>query len=69
MAKQDDANFGKLATLGLEVAAGAGLGALIGHWIDRKWNSDPWGVMIGTLLGCAAGVYLLIKGAINADRR
>jgi F0F1-type ATP synthase assembly protein I len=68
MAKQDDSNLGKLASLGLEIGAGAGLGALLGIWIDRKWHSGPWGVLIGTFLGIAAGMYLLIKEAIKANK-
>src|ERR1700685_1524428 len=43
MAKQDDSNLGKLASLGLEIGVGAALGAVIGIWVDRKLHSDPWG--------------------------
>ena len=68
MAKQDETNWGRLAGLGLEIGIGAALGAVAGSWIDRKWNSAPWGVLIGTLLGLSAGVYLLIKEAISANK-
>jgi ATP synthase protein I len=68
MSKQDDSNLGKLATLGLEIGVGAGLGAVAGIWVDRKWNSGPWGVVIGTLLGIASGMYLLIKEAIKTNK-
>jgi F0F1-type ATP synthase assembly protein I len=64
----DDSKRGRMAVVGLEIAAGAGLGAAIGTWIDRKWHSDPWGVLIGTFLGIAAGMYLLIKEAINTNK-
>ncbi|MGD0389059.1 MAG: AtpZ/AtpI family protein [Tepidisphaeraceae bacterium] len=68
MAKQDDSKWVRLAGLGTEIAVGAGLGALVGTWIDRKLHCDPWGVLIGTLLGISAGMYLLIKEAINANK-
>ncbi len=68
MPKNDDANWGKLAAMGMEVAVGVGLGALIGSWIDHKRHSDPWGVLIGTGLGFAAGMYMLIKDAIRANK-
>jgi len=73
MAKQDDpqrdeSNLGKFATLGLEIGAGAFLGALLGIWIDRKWHTAPWGVLIGMLLGIGSGMYLLIKEAIKANK-
>ena len=64
----DESHFGKFATVGLEIAVGAGLGALIGTWLDRKWHSDPWGVVIGTFIGIAAGMYLLIKEANKANK-
>ena len=66
--RPDESHFGKFATVGLEIAVGAGLGALIGTWLDRKWHSDPWGVVIGTFIGIAAGMYLLIKEANKANK-
>jgi F0F1-type ATP synthase assembly protein I len=64
----DGSNLGKLATLGLEIGVGAGLGALLGIWIDRKWHSAPWGVLLGTFLGISSGMYLLIKEAVKANK-
>jgi F0F1-type ATP synthase assembly protein I len=63
-----DSNWGKYLGLGLEIGVGAGLGYAVGTWLDRKCQSAPWGVSIGTLLGVAAGMYLLIKEAIRANR-
>jgi ATP synthase protein I len=68
MPKQDDTGWPKYATLGLEVAVGVGLGMLIGYWIDKKWHTDPWGILIGAGLGFAAGMYLLIKEAIKVNK-
>jgi F0F1-type ATP synthase assembly protein I len=68
MPKQDDFNLGKFASLGLELGAGTGLGAVIGLWVDRKFHSDPWGLLIGIILGFSSGMYLLIKAAINANK-
>jgi len=68
MAKQDDTNYRQLTTVGLEIAAGAGLGAAIGYWVDRRWQCGPWGVLIGTCLGIAAGMYLLIKEALKTNK-
>ena len=65
---RDDSHFGKLATVGMEIAVGAGLGALVGSWIDRKWHCGPWGVLLGTFIGIAAGMYLLIKEGIKANK-
>ena len=61
-------DWGKYLGLGLEIGIGAGLGYAIGSWLDRRYHSAPWCVTIGTLLGVAAGMYLLIKEAIRANR-
>jgi F0F1-type ATP synthase assembly protein I len=63
-----DPNWGKLAAVGLELAVGVGLGAVIGTWIDRKYKTDPWGILIGTGIGFAAGMYLLVKAALAANK-
>lgn len=68
MASKDDNGWGRFASVGLEIAVGAGLGAVVGTWIDHRWHSDPWGVLLGTLLGLFAGMYLVIKDAIRANK-
>jgi F0F1-type ATP synthase assembly protein I len=68
MPKQDQNSWMKLAGAGMEIAVGLGLGAVIGNWIDRKYQSAPWGVLIGAGLGFAAGMYLLIKATIGANK-
>ena len=59
--KDDRSGWGKGLNYGIEIAAGIGLGALIGFWLDRRFGSSPWFLLGGLLLGCASGMYLLIK--------
>lgn len=68
MPKQDASNWARVFGLGLEIAVGIGLGVFVGTWFDRKYHSDPWGVLIGAILGLAGGTYLLIKEAIRANK-
>jgi len=37
-----------------------GLGA-VGYFIDRKWGSEPYGLLVGALLGVAVGMWELYK--------
>ncbi|MGA3067840.1 MAG: AtpZ/AtpI family protein [Tepidisphaeraceae bacterium] len=68
MPKQDDSNWPKFAAVGLEIAAGVALGAFVGYWLDTKFHSNPWGVLIGSALGFASGLYLFIKEALKANK-
>lgn len=65
----DDRNWGRFASSGLELAAGIGLGAAVGAWIDKKRNvGTPWGLVIGCSVGFVAGMYLLIKNGIKSNK-
>jgi hypothetical protein len=68
MASDPDPSWGRFAGIGLQVAAGAGLGALVGMWLDRKYGWAPWGVTVGVMIGVVAGLYLLIKDAIKMNK-
>jgi len=37
------------------------LATFAGVWVDGRYGSDPWGALIGALLGVAVGTYNLIK--------
>ncbi|MGD1277840.1 MAG: AtpZ/AtpI family protein [Tepidisphaeraceae bacterium] len=68
MPKEDQPDWGSLATAGLDVGVGVGLGVVIGVWIDRKFHCGPWATLIGTVLGLAGGIYLMIKELMRASR-
>jgi F0F1-type ATP synthase assembly protein I len=68
MAKQPEQNWGHFLGLGLNVAVGVGLGALIGWWLDKRYGWSPKGMTIGALVGLAGGMYLLLKEAMKANK-
>ena len=68
MPRDDDVNWGHLAGIGLQVAVGVFLGLIVGRWLDRRYHWDPWGALIGAMLGLASGLYLLIKDAIKINK-
>jgi len=53
---------------GLELAgATAGL-ALAGYWLDGKFGTDPWGMLVGVFIGIIGGLYNLVKDSIRAQK-
>jgi ATP synthase protein I len=54
--------------VGLELAgATAGL-ALVGYWIDGKFGTSPWGILIGVFVGIGGGLYNMVKESLAAAR-
>lgn len=43
--------LGGVGSIGFVMAAGALLGWWGGTWADRHWGTEPWGLVIGLLLG------------------
>jgi F0F1-type ATP synthase assembly protein I len=52
--------------LGLELAGAVALFTLLGWWIDGRFGTAPWGVLIGALLGMAGGMFNLVREAMRA---
>jgi F0F1-type ATP synthase assembly protein I len=47
--------------LGFEFAGVIGLMFYLGYLADRRWGTDPWGLLIGGAVGLTAGIYHLAK--------
>ena len=55
----------RLAGLGVELAA-AVLGAcLIGYWIDRRFETGPWALLICAIIGVVGGLYNMLRQALQ----
>jgi len=46
--------LGYLSTVGLSMALSIGIGAVVGHYLDKKFNTDPWLFFVFLGLGIAA---------------
>jgi F0F1-type ATP synthase assembly protein I len=58
-------DLAKAASLGVEMAIPVFLGAGIGYWLDQRWQSKPWLMVAGVVLGAAAGFWTAYKFAVN----
>jgi hypothetical protein len=44
------------------------LPALLGHWLDGRWGTEPWLVSCGAVLGFAVAMWHLINLAGTSRR-
>lgn len=63
----DAVGWGSWATAGFEFGACVVLFFLGGKWLDGRLSTAPWLTLVGTLLGVAAGMYLLIRTALRGQ--
>ena len=50
-----------LLSVGTVLVAGIVLGWFAGRWLDRRAGTEPWGVVIGVVLGSVAGFVELFR--------
>ncbi len=55
--------------IGIEFAAAVAGFALVGLWIDRHYDTAPWGVVIGAALGLVGGTYNLVRESLAAFKQ
>ena len=58
-----------LAGLGMELAAAVIGFTLLGLWIDRRWETAPWAVVICASIGFVGGMYNFVLSAQKAARK
>ena len=57
----EETNYYNYIQIGLELAAGVGLGFWAGYRLDVKFGSAPWLMLAGAAAGLSAGFYLVIR--------
>ncbi len=60
--------FGRFGSIGIEMGLSVGLGYLIGHWLDGRFQSAPWLTLVFVLFGVVAGFRSLWRLARRAQR-
>lgn len=67
MAKQPVDRW-RYATSGLELVGILLVCIAIGYWIDHEAGSEPWGVLIGAVIGIVGGLFRFIWDAMRDQR-
>ena len=47
----------QITTIGFEMV----LPAVGGYWLDRRWGTDPWLLIVGVILGFVISMYHLLQ--------
>ena len=62
--------FGIYGGVGMQLALSVAGGLLLGHYLDKRWDTQPWLALIGITLGSVGGFYNLVRILIwNQKRR
>jgi len=64
--KKSMKTLGYLSTVGIAMALSIAIGALLGYYVDNKFDTGPWFSFIGLGLGIAAAfrnLYVMYKKA------
>jgi F0F1-type ATP synthase assembly protein I len=64
--KQDRPSWIRFSGIGIEFAAAVAGFALVGYWIDKRYDSSPWGLLIGAMLGLIGGTYNFVRVSLAA---
>lgn len=54
--------------MGIELTAALVGFTLVGFWVDHRYGTGPWGIVVGAVLGLIGGMYNFLKQALRATR-
>ena len=60
---ENGSGMGLAVKYAAEFAGAVLVSTAVGYFIDRAAGTSPWGLLIGLLLGSAAGVYTMVRSA------
>jgi ATP synthase protein I len=62
-------SLGEVASIGITMVAATMIGLGAGYYGDRWLGTSPWLMLVGLLLGIAAGFVNLFRSAKAAERK
>ncbi len=60
--------LGELSSIGLALVVATIIGLVGGYYADRWLGTSPWLLLVGLVLGIAAGFVNLFRSVTRADR-
>lgn len=67
--KERKSSSGRYYGIGMELAAAVVGFTLLGYWIDRHFDTGPWGLLICIAIGLVGGTYNLIRSSLAVSRK
>ena len=58
-------NIASYSHLGITFAVSILIFLFIGKYLDKKWGSEPYLMLLGAFLGATAGFYYMIKELVQ----
>ncbi len=62
-------SLGNYLGLGMQLAATVGVMVLLGYWLDNKFNTSPWLIIIFSFLGILSGLYNFLRTVIQPPKK
>lgn len=56
-------------SMGAQLCGSVAVGGGIGWYLDSKFDTQPWLLVIFLFLGIASGMIVFIRTALNADNK
>ena len=60
---------GELTAIAFEFTGSVVAGVVVGYFADRHFGTEPWLLIVGTLLGTGAGFYRMLQILQHVQRR
>ncbi len=62
-------SLGNYLGLGMQLAATVGVMVLLGYWLDNKFKTSPWLILVFSFLGIISALYNFLKTVIKPPQK
>lgn len=61
--------LGPYLNMGMQLVVTIAVMALLGWWLDTKFDTEPWLLVVFSFLGAIAGMVTFIKTALRSGKK